>query len=68
MGERLRRPTKAFETDPGLEFDFYLATQLHMTVGQLRATMTGDEWIHWQMYYARKAQRRELENASHNRR
>lgn len=39
-----------------------------MTVGQLRATMTGDEWIHWQMYYARKAQRRELENASQHRR
>lgn len=32
-----------------------------MTVGQLRCTMTNHEYVGWQMYYARKAQRDELE-------
>jgi hypothetical protein len=32
-----------------------------MTVAQLRAGMGNDEFLRWQMYYARIAQRAELE-------
>lgn len=32
-----------------------------MTVGRLRAEMSGDEFTRWTVYYARKAQREELE-------
>lgn len=31
-----------------------------MTVDELREKMTMDEFIHWSIYYARKAQRIEL--------
>ena len=61
VGVLRSRRTKAFEADTGLEFDFFLAEQLHMTVGELRATMTGEEWIRWQVYYGRKAQRKQME-------
>lgn len=56
-----RRPTKALESEPGLEFDFFLAEKLHMTVADMRERMTMHEYLHWSMYYSRKAQRRELE-------
>lgn len=32
-----------------------------MTVGRLRVEMSADEFLHWGVYYARKAQREELE-------
>lgn len=32
-----------------------------MTVADLRARMSADEFVYWQVYYARKAQREELE-------
>ena len=32
-----------------------------MTVSQLREQMSNDEFVYWDMYYARKAQREELE-------
>lgn len=32
-----------------------------MTVGSLRAEMSNDEFVRWQVYYARKVQREELE-------
>ncbi|XTZ16417.1 hypothetical protein ACQSSU_03165 [Micromonospora echinospora] len=32
-----------------------------MTVAALRAEMTNDEFLRWSIYYARKAQRAELE-------
>jgi predicted membrane-bound spermidine synthase len=51
----------AFETSNGLEFEFFLAQKLGMTVAALRAEMTNDEFLHWSVYYARKAQREELE-------
>lgn len=58
-------PTKAayleLETSPDLEFEFYLAGKLCMTVGQLRATMSQEEFVMWATYYARLAQQRELE-------
>jgi hypothetical protein len=59
-GGPTRPPTKAFEDNSALEFDFYLAEQLHMTVGEMRTRMANDEWVRWSVYYARKAQRQEL--------
>ncbi len=55
----------AFEHHAGLEFEFYLATKLHMTVGRMRKEMSQVEYQHWGIYYARKAQRAELERAKH---
>jgi hypothetical protein len=43
-----------------LEFEFYLAERLHMTVAQLRRTMSAREFMQWGIYYGRKAQRQEL--------
>lgn len=34
-----------------------------MTVARLRAEMDNGEYVYWQMYYARHAQRQELELA-----
>jgi hypothetical protein len=48
------------ENDPELEFEFYLADRLGMTVHKLRSTMSNDEFVHWAIYYGRKAQRQEL--------
>ena len=48
------------ETEPGVEFEFYLATKLHKTVGEMRRQMTQVEYVHWQVYYGREAQRKEL--------
>lgn len=31
-----------------------------MTVGDLRARMSGDEFTHWAIYYGRRAQREQL--------
>lgn len=56
-----RRRTKAFEATPDLEFEFYLAQKLGMTVDRMRAEMSADEYTRWGIYYARKAQREELE-------
>lgn len=60
-------PTKAaylsFETSPDLEFEFFLAQKLGMTVARLRAEMTYREFMEWGVFYARKAQREELEMA-----
>jgi hypothetical protein len=43
-----------------LEFEFYLAQKLGMTVSRMRAEMTNLEYVHWGIFYARKAQRHEL--------
>ncbi len=51
------------ETDPELEFEFYLAQKLGMTVARLRQEMPQAEFVQWHAYYARKAQREELEAA-----
>lgn len=60
----LRGPTKAayktFETRPDVEFEHYLSVKLGMTVGRLRAEMSQDEFLRWQIYYARLAQEQEL--------
>ncbi len=58
-------PTKAaykkLDSDGELEFDYFLAAKLRMTVGELHERMSADEWRHWNMYYARIQQRHELE-------
>ena len=51
----------AFERSPELEFEHYLATQLAMTVGELRARMGQAEFVRWRIYYARQAQRDEMD-------
>jgi len=52
---------RELETSPDLEFEFYLATKLHMTVGQIRHQMTQEEFVQWSVYYQRLAQQIELE-------
>lgn len=58
-------PTKAtylaFEEDPSLEFEFYLAEKVfHCTVAELRARLDQSEFGEWAVYYGRKAQRDEM--------
>jgi hypothetical protein len=52
-----------FETVPGLEFEFFLAQELGMTVERLRVEMSADEFLRWAIYHARIAQKKELEAA-----
>lgn len=40
-----------------LEFEHYLAEKLGRTVGELRRTITAEEFVRWSVYYGRKAQR-----------
>lgn len=51
-----------FEGDSELEMEFFVAEQLKMTVAELRARMSSEEFLHWAVYFGRKAQRRELAN------
>jgi len=58
-------PTKAaylaFEEDPSLEFEFYLAEKVfHCTVAELRARLDQSEFVQWGVYIGRKAQRDEM--------
>lgn len=48
------------DQDPTLEFEFFLAQKLGMTVDAMRRSMSSEEFTGWGMYYARKAQREEL--------
>jgi hypothetical protein len=48
------------ETEPEFHFDFFLAERLRMTVADLRARISAEEWITWSVYYGRQAQDREL--------
>lgn len=59
------RPKVAYqqmETNPELEFEHFLAAELSMTVGRMRAEMPNDEFVRWSVYFGRKAQREELEH------
>ena len=56
-----RRKRLGFLTDPTIEFEFYLAQKLGMTVARLRAEMSNAEFVQWASYYRIKAQREELE-------
>lgn len=49
-----------FEDDAEAEFEFFLAKELGMTVGQLRTEISQDEFMRWNVYYARRAQEAEL--------
>jgi hypothetical protein len=53
-------PTKAFEANPDLEFEFFLAQKLGMTVAGMRHEMSAFEFGQWGIYYARIGQREEL--------
>lgn len=44
-----------------LEFEFYLAEKLGLTVAQLRRDMSTHEFMQWGVYFGRKAQRQEME-------
>jgi hypothetical protein len=48
------------EADPALEFSYFLAQQLGRTVAEV-GEMSNEEFVGWSVYYARKAQREELE-------
>jgi hypothetical protein len=49
-----------FEADEALEFEYYLADRLKMTVRRLREEMPAAEFMGWQVYHGRRAQRAEL--------
>jgi hypothetical protein len=50
-----------FETDEDLEMEYFLAAELGWgSVAALRAGMSSDEFGRWGIYYARKAQRRQI--------
>jgi hypothetical protein len=49
------------ETDPTLEFEYFLAQKLGMTVARMRRELSNDEFMHWGIFYQRKAQQVELE-------
>lgn len=60
-------PTKAAwlrlaTNDGDVEFEFFLATKLGMTVSDLRRRMSQSEFLTWSMYYARQAQAQEIES------
>lgn len=49
------------EEDPDLEFEFFLAAELGMTVARLRLEMTNQEFVYWSRFYSRKHAQQELE-------
>lgn len=65
---RRRWRCSGFETEPDLEFEFYLADRLSTTVGQLREEMSNEEFVGWQVFHGRKAQRADLAEKIANRR
>lgn len=56
-----RRRFKRLLTDPGLEYEIYLARKLHMTLGEMRARMSSSEFALQRAYDQRRAQRMQLE-------
>lgn len=49
------------ETDPSIEFDHFLCSKLGgMTVQEMRERMSHKEYVGWQVYWGRKAQREQL--------
>jgi hypothetical protein len=49
-------------TESELEFEYFLAEQLHMIVADMRRKMSNSEFVHWMVYFGRKAQAQELAN------
>lgn len=60
----MRVPGKAryreFEERPDIEFDYFLAAKLGMTVDFMRRNVSADEYLGWSTFYKRKAQQEEL--------
>lgn len=54
---------QTFEMSSDLEFEHYLCEKLGMTVAEMRRRMSSAEFLRWGIYYARIAQREELERA-----
>lgn len=50
-----------FQQNPELEFEFYLAQQLGMTVTGLREGMSNDEFVAWGIYFGRQAQEQQAQ-------
>jgi hypothetical protein len=48
-------------TNPDLEFEHFLAQKLSMTRDELRVRMSQEEFGSWEVYYARMAQRQQIE-------
>lgn len=54
-----------FEENSDLEMEYFLTAELGWrSVARLRAGMSNDEFVRWQVFYARKAQRQELGRAA----
>ena len=49
------------ETSPDLLFELFLAEKLGLTLGRLRSEMSNEEFLTWNVYYARSAQVAELQ-------
>ncbi|MDN5751376.1 MAG: hypothetical protein L0H64_23230 [Pseudonocardia sp.] len=47
-----------------MEFSYYLAERLRMTVGEMQDRMGNDEFVAWGVYHGRRAQRQELAEKS----
>lgn len=43
-----------------MEFEYFLADKLKMTVGEMRERMSNDELVRWSVFHGRRAQREEL--------
>lgn len=52
------------EANPELEFEFFLAAELGMTLGRLRQELSSNqEFVYWQVFYGRKTQSDQLRMA-----
>lgn len=60
----LREPEKAkyyeMEEDGDVEWEFFIAQKLGMTVQEMCERMSNEEFEHWKIYFGRVAQKREL--------
>jgi hypothetical protein len=53
---------KAMERDPSIEFEHFLAQKLGMTVQDMVERMSAAEFVSWEIYYGREAQRVQMAN------
>lgn len=59
-----RRRTKAFQENPNLENDHFLALQLGWkSVAAMRKGLSRQEYVRWIVYFGRRAQDQELARA-----
>lgn len=54
---------RTFEDDSTVEFTFYLADRLRMTVADLEERMTNAEFVRWTIYHGRRAQDAQIASA-----